>query len=54
MRLKIDNEVGWLIERLKIVQQGREKLNFPAGHRERKQVQLQILENIASQLREIR
>ncbi|XP_021290534.1 uncharacterized protein LOC110421295 [Herrania umbratica] len=53
-RLKIDNEVGWLRERLKIVQQGRDKLNFPMGHREREQGQLQILENIASQLREIR
>ncbi|XVF65196.1 hypothetical protein PTKIN_Ptkin09bG0227800 [Pterospermum kingtungense] len=53
-RLKIDNEVGWLKERLKIVQQGREKLNFPAEPRKREQVQLQILENIASQLREIR
>ncbi|KAK6255175.1 GTD-binding domain - like 6 [Theobroma cacao] len=53
-RLKIDNEVGWLRERLKIVQQGRDKLNFPVGHREREQAQLQILENIASQLREIR
>ncbi|XVF38009.1 hypothetical protein REPUB_Repub20aG0060800 [Reevesia pubescens] len=52
-RLKIDNEVGWLRERLKIIQQGREKLNFTSGHREREQVQLQILENIASQLREI-
>ncbi|KAE8685602.1 Ankyrin repeat-containing protein, putative isoform 1 [Hibiscus syriacus] len=53
-RLKIDNEVGWLRERLKIVQQGREKLNFPAGHKGREHFQLQILENIASQLREIR
>lgn len=53
-RLKIDNEVGWLRERLKIVQQGREKLNFPEGKREREQSQLQVLENIASQLREIR
>ncbi|GMI89986.1 hypothetical protein HRI_002667900 [Hibiscus trionum] len=53
-RQNIDNEVGWLRERLKIVQQGREKLNFPAGHKEREHSQLQILENIASQLREIR
>ncbi|KAE8695562.1 Ankyrin repeat-containing protein, putative isoform 1 [Hibiscus syriacus] len=53
-RLIIDNEVGWLRERLKIVQQGREKLNFPAGHKEREHFQLQILENIANQLREIR
>ncbi|GMI64296.1 hypothetical protein like AT4G13630 [Hibiscus trionum] len=54
-RSKIDNEVGWLRERLKIVQLGREKLNFlPAGHREKEQVESQILEDIVSQLREIR
>ncbi|KAE8714551.1 hypothetical protein F3Y22_tig00110195pilonHSYRG00175 [Hibiscus syriacus] len=53
-RSKIDNEVGWLRERLKIVQLGKEKLNFPAGHRENEQVELQILEDIVSQLREIR
>ncbi|XP_039029809.1 myosin-binding protein 2-like [Hibiscus syriacus] len=51
-RSKIDNEVGWLRERLKIVQLGREKLNLPAGHREKEQVELQILEDIVSQLRE--
>ncbi|OMO93027.1 hypothetical protein CCACVL1_06673 [Corchorus capsularis] len=53
-RLKIDNEVGWLRERLKVVQQGREKINLPVGNMDREQVQLQILENITSQLREIR
>ncbi|MBA0612381.1 hypothetical protein Godav_012984 [Gossypium davidsonii] len=53
-RLKIDNEVGWLRERLKIVQLGREKLNFPAGHKGREQVELQIMEDIATQLRDKR
>ncbi|KAK8703692.1 hypothetical protein V6N13_047341 [Hibiscus sabdariffa] len=54
-RSKIDNEVGWLREKLKIVQLGREKLNFlPAGHREKEQLESQILEDIVSQLREIR
>ncbi|MFQ6628154.1 hypothetical protein Gotur_008290, partial [Gossypium turneri] len=53
-RLKIDNEVGWLRERLKIVQLGREKLNFPAGHKGREQVELQIMEDIATQLRDRR
>ncbi|TYH24774.1 hypothetical protein ES288_A03G116700v1 [Gossypium darwinii] len=52
-RLKIDNEVDWLRERLKIVQKGREKLNFPAGRKKGEHFQLQILENLASQLREI-
>ncbi|KAK8365128.1 hypothetical protein V6Z11_A02G032100 [Gossypium hirsutum] len=51
-RLKIDNEVGWLRERLKIVQLGREKLNFPAGQKGREQVELQIMEDIATQLRD--
>ncbi|KAB2039788.1 hypothetical protein ES319_D02G035000v1 [Gossypium barbadense] len=53
-RLKIDNEVGWLRERLKIVQLGREKLNFPAGNKGREQVELQIMEDIATQLRDRR
>lgn len=53
-RLKIDNEVGCLRERLKIVQEGREKLNFSKGHKGREKIQLQLLEDIASQLREIR
>ncbi|KAK8682347.1 hypothetical protein V6N13_054736 [Hibiscus sabdariffa] len=54
-RSKIDNEVGWLREKLRIVQLGREKLNFlPAGHREKEQLESQILEDIVSQLREIR
>ncbi|KAL1083926.1 hypothetical protein V6Z11_D09G229500 [Gossypium hirsutum] len=53
-KFKIDNEVGLLRERLRIVQQGREKLNVPAGRKEREQVQMQIMENLANQLREIR
>ncbi|KAH0994186.1 hypothetical protein GBA52_005669 [Prunus armeniaca] len=53
-RFKIDNEVEQLRERLRIVQEGREKLNFSVGHRERDRIQLQLLEDIASQLREIR
>ncbi|KAE8717559.1 Ankyrin repeat-containing protein, putative isoform 1 [Hibiscus syriacus] len=51
---KIDNEVGLLRERLRIIQQGREKLNIPAGPKEREQSQMQMMENIASQLQEIR
>lgn len=53
-KLKIENEVEWLRERLRIVQKGREKLNFSVGHREREKLQLQLLEDIANQLREIR
>ncbi|KAF4355305.1 hypothetical protein F8388_026575 [Cannabis sativa] len=53
-RLKIENEVEWLRERLRKVQEGREKLNFSVGHREREKLQLQLLEDIAGQLREIR
>ncbi|KAK9288165.1 hypothetical protein L1049_016614 [Liquidambar formosana] len=53
-RSKIDTEVEWLRERLRIVQEGREKLNFSVEHREREKIQLQLLEDIASQLREIR
>lgn len=52
-RVRIDNEVEWLRERLKIVQEGREKLNFSMEHKERGKIQLQLLEDIASQLREI-
>ncbi|XP_058102549.1 uncharacterized protein LOC131246438 isoform X2 [Magnolia sinica] len=53
-RLKLETEVGRLTERLRIVQEGREKLTFSVGHRERENFQLQLLEEIASQLREIR
>lgn len=53
-RLKIDNEVDCLRERLKIVQEGREKLNFSKGHTGWEKIQLQLLEDIASQLRDIR
>lgn len=53
-RLKIENEVEWLRGRLRMVQEGREKLNFSVGHREREKLQLQLLEDIAGQLREIR
>lgn len=53
-RLKIDTEVEWLREKLRIVQEGREKLNFSMENRERDKLQLQLLEDIACQLREIR
>ncbi|KAF8394108.1 hypothetical protein HHK36_020313 [Tetracentron sinense] len=53
-RMKIEIEVGWLRERLRIVQKGREKLCFSVEHGEREKIQLQLLEDIANQLREIR
>ncbi|CAN4095724.1 unnamed protein product [Withania somnifera] len=53
-RLKIENEVGRLRERLKIVQEGREKLDLTAEHLEREKMQLKLLEDIARQLHKIR
>ncbi|KAK8684925.1 hypothetical protein V6N13_040939 [Hibiscus sabdariffa] len=53
-KFKIDNEVGLLVEKLRTIQQGREKLNIPTGPKEREQSHKQIMENIASQLREMR
>ncbi|KAE8658446.1 Ankyrin repeat-containing protein, putative isoform 1 [Hibiscus syriacus] len=53
-KYKIDNEVGLLRERLRIIQHGREKLNIPTCPKEREQSQKQTMENIANQLREIR
>lgn len=53
-RLKIESEVGWLRERLKVVQEGREKLSLPVEHQEREKLQLKLLEDITRQLREIR
>lgn len=52
-RLKIDIEVEWLREKLRAVRERRTKLNIPADNDKEKQ-QLQMLEDIASQLREIR
>ncbi|XP_076913184.1 uncharacterized protein LOC143571718 [Bidens hawaiensis] len=53
-RTKLDTEVEWLRERLRIVQEGREKLNFSVENREKEGLQLQLLEDIARQLQEIR
>ncbi|XP_038893608.1 uncharacterized protein LOC120082482 isoform X2 [Benincasa hispida] len=52
-RSKIGNEVEWLRGRLKIVQEGREKLKFSVEHKEKENNQLQLLENITNHLREI-
>ncbi|KAE8650299.1 hypothetical protein Csa_010796 [Cucumis sativus] len=53
-RSKIGNEVEWLRGRLKIVQEGREKLKFSVEHKEKESNQFQLLENITNQHREIR
>lgn len=52
-RLKIDIEIEWLREKLKAVRERRTKLNICVDNDKEKQ-QLQLLEDIASQLREIR
>ncbi|KDP26383.1 hypothetical protein JCGZ_17541 [Jatropha curcas] len=52
-RLKIDNEVEWLRERLRIVQEEKEMLTFSAEHREKVNVQLKLVEDILKQLQEI-
>ncbi|WOH13525.1 hypothetical protein DCAR_0833035 [Daucus carota subsp. sativus] len=52
-RLKIDMEVEWLREKLRAVQERRTKLNVSVDH-DKEKLQLQLLEDIASQLREIR
>ncbi|KAF2284511.1 hypothetical protein GH714_025934 [Hevea brasiliensis] len=52
-RLKIDNEVDWLRERLRIVQEEKEKLTFSTEHRERVNALLRLVEDIVNQLREI-
>lgn len=49
--LKIDSEICRLRERLELVQEGREKLGL---NRERENVQLTLLEEIAQQVQEIR
>ncbi|PIN13907.1 hypothetical protein CDL12_13469 [Handroanthus impetiginosus] len=52
--LKMDSEVGRLRERLKFVQEGREKLSLSLENRERENIQLKLLEDIARQVEEIR
>lgn len=53
-RLKIETEVGLLRERLRNVQAGREKIKLPVDdYREKDKIELQLLEDIARQLREI-
>lgn len=53
-KFKIKAEVGWLIERLKLVQKGRERLNSSLEIKEKHKLQqLQLLEEIYSQVEEI-
>uniref|UniRef100_A0A7C9D9T0 GTD-binding domain-containing protein n=1 Tax=Opuntia streptacantha TaxID=393608 RepID=A0A7C9D9T0_OPUST len=53
-RLKIDHEIGWLREKLRAVQEEKEKLKNSLKRRERGRTELQLLEDIATQLQEIR
>ncbi|KAL0414077.1 UNVERIFIED_CONTAM: putative myosin-binding protein 5 [Sesamum radiatum] len=52
--LKIDSEISRLRERLKRVQEGREKLGLSVEKQEKESTQLKLLEDIARQVREIR
>ncbi|KAL7105760.1 hypothetical protein ACP275_07G065100 [Erythranthe tilingii] len=52
--MKIDSEVIRLRERLKLVREEREKVSVSVGNRERENVQLKLLEDIARQIQEIR
>ncbi|XP_076918284.1 uncharacterized protein LOC143578675 [Bidens hawaiensis] len=53
-RTRLDTEVEWLRERLRIVQEGRVKLNFCVDNGEKESLRLHLLEDIACQLQEIR
>ncbi|XP_051133246.1 uncharacterized protein LOC127252904 [Andrographis paniculata] len=52
--VKIKSEVGWLHERLKLVQEGRDKLSLSGENKERESLELMLLEDIAHQVEEIR
>ncbi|WCJ38071.1 hypothetical protein M5689_019149 [Euphorbia peplus] len=52
-RLKIDNEVEWLKERLRAVQEEKEKLAFSAEQNERVNAEVNLVEDIVSQVREV-
>ncbi|KAF3790165.1 Myosin-binding protein 3 [Nymphaea thermarum] len=53
-KLRLNNEVGKLIERLRTVQKSRDKLSLSLEHREKEKTHMQLLEQIVQQLREIR
>ncbi|URD92515.1 hypothetical protein MUK42_01947 [Musa troglodytarum] len=53
-RFKIKNEVEVLRKRLKLIQQGRKKLNLSVEQREKEANNLQLLDEISCQLQEIR
>lgn len=51
--VKIDSEVGWLRERLKLIQEGREKLGLSGENKGRANIPLKLLEDIEHQIEEI-
>lgn len=53
-KVKLNNEVGLLRERLRNIRAGRDKLHLSLEHLEKDKTQLILLEDIASLLREIR
>lgn len=53
-RYKIENEVDFLRKRLEIIRQGRENLSLHADQKEKETFQLQLLDEIAFQLKEIK
>lgn len=52
--LNIDSEVGLLLERLRIVKEGREKLGLNLENRERENIHLMHLEDTAGQIQQFR
>ncbi|CAA0830267.1 Protein of unknown function- DUF593 [Striga hermonthica] len=52
--VKIDCEVARLRERLRLIQEGRDKLSLCSESRERENLQLKLLEDFARQVQEIR
>ncbi|XP_020576245.1 uncharacterized protein LOC110021882 [Phalaenopsis equestris] len=53
-KFKLGNEVERLRKRLKIIRQGREKLNLSTDHKEKECFQLQLLDEIVCQLEQIK
>lgn len=53
-RFTLETEVEILRKRLKTIQQGKEKLSFPIEHQGKENCEMEILEEIACQLQQIR
>lgn len=53
-KYKLETEVEFLRKRLNFIREGREKLNLSTDHKEKEAFQLQLLDEIALQLKEIK